>query len=124
VSSRPRPASGSKRRDRAGPCDHPCPPLPLMSLRKLKRQQAEALLQVGFGQTGETLVCCREDGRGAAADLPHPSSTYLMGVAGAAAAAVRDLRHSHATRLLVEDIHPARSRRTGRRGSTWRSALL
>src|SRR5262249_7578160 len=31
-------------------------------LRRLRREQAETLLRLGIRQSGETLVCCREDG--------------------------------------------------------------
>jgi integrase len=53
------------------------------------------------------MVCLTRGWRGVAADQPHPSVHLPDGaLAGSAAAAVSDLRHSHATRLLVEGIHP------------------
>lgn len=76
-------------------------------LRRLKRQQAENLLRLGVRQTGETLVCCREDGQ-----VLQPTSlthqfTYLMGRSpDLPRLRFHDLRHSHATQLLVEGIHP------------------
>ena len=38
------------------------PSFAVEELRRLKREQAEALLRVGIRQSGDTLVCCREDG--------------------------------------------------------------
>jgi integrase len=62
---------------------------------------------LGVRQTGETLVCCREDG-----EVLQPTSlthqfTYLMGRSpDLPRLRFYDLRHSHATQLLVEGIHP------------------
>src|SRR5262249_8679443 len=39
------------------------PPFAIEELRRLKRVQAEELLRLGIRQSGETLVCCREDGQ-------------------------------------------------------------
>jgi integrase len=83
------------------------PAFAVEELRRLKRQQAETLLQLGVRQTGETLVCCREDGQ-----VLQPTSlthqfTYLMGRSpDLPRLRFHDLRHSHATQLLVEGIHP------------------
>ena len=38
------------------------PAFAVEELRRLKREQAEGLLRLGIRQSGETLVCCREDG--------------------------------------------------------------
>ena len=38
------------------------PAFAVEELRRLKREQAEGLLRFGIRQSGETLVCCREDG--------------------------------------------------------------
>jgi integrase len=76
-------------------------------LRRLKREQAEALLRIGIRQSGATLVCCREDG-----EPKQPGS-----VTGEFARLTRkikdlprirfhDLRHSHATQLLADGVHP------------------
>jgi integrase len=76
-------------------------------LRRLKREQAETLLRLGIRQSGETLVCCREDG-----EPKQPGS-----VTGEFARLTRkikdlprvrfhDLRHSHATQLLADGVHP------------------
>ena len=76
-------------------------------LRRLKRQQAEALLALGVRQTGETLLCCRADGE------PHQplSLTYefarFMGrMKDLPRVRFHDLRHSHATQLLASGVHP------------------
>jgi integrase len=76
-------------------------------LRQLKRQQAEDLLALGIRQSGDTLVCCRADG------LPlQPRSlthqfTYLIGrVKDLPRVRFHDLRHSHATQLLLAGVHP------------------
>jgi len=83
------------------------PAFAVEELRRLKRLQAEFLLQLGVRQTGETLVCCREDG-----GVLQPTSlthqfTYLMKRSpDLPRLRFHDLRHSHATQLLVEGIHP------------------
>ena len=78
-------------------------------LRERKRTQAEQLLKVGIRQSGNTLVCARPDGqpttplglsnmffkfvrKGAVHDLP----TLRF----------HDLRHTHATQLLMAGVHP------------------
>ncbi len=78
-------------------------------LRERKRAQAEQLLKVGIRQSGNTLVCARPDGqpttplglsnmffkfvrKGAVYDLP----TLRF----------HDLRHTHATQLLMAGVHP------------------
>jgi len=76
-------------------------------LRRLKRQQAEELLALGIRQSGETLVCARADGG------PHQplSLTYefarFMGrLKELPRVRFHDLRHSHATQLLADGVHP------------------
>lgn len=83
------------------------PAFAVEELRRLKREQAEELLALGIRQTGETLACCRADGeplqprsvthqftllRGRAKDLPRVR--------------FHDTRHSHATQLLADGVHP------------------
>ena len=76
-------------------------------LRRLKREQAEALLRLGARQSGETLVCCREDG-----EPKQPGS--VTGEFARLTSKIRDLprvrfhdlRHSHATQLLADGVHP------------------
>jgi integrase len=76
-------------------------------LRRLKRQQAEELLALGVRPTGDTLLCARADGK------PHQplSLTYefarFMGrVKDLPRVRFHDLRHTHATQLLVSGVHP------------------
>jgi integrase len=76
-------------------------------LRRLKREQAEALLALGVRQTSNTLLCCRADGE------PHQplSLTYefarFMGrLKDLPRVRFHDLRHSHATQLLASGVHP------------------
>lgn len=84
------------------------PTFAVEELRRLKRQQAEGLLTLGVRQTGDTLVCARRDGE----PLQPQSLTHefprFLGRLGADFPRVRfhDLRHSHATQLLLAGIHP------------------
>jgi len=83
------------------------PAFAIEELRRLKLSQAEELLALGIRQTGETLVCGRADG------LPHQplSLTYeftrLMDrIKDLPRVRFHDLRHSHATQLLENGVHP------------------
>jgi integrase len=83
------------------------PAYAIEELRRLKRQQAEALLALGIRQTGDTLLCSRADGE------PHQplSLTYefarFMGrIKDLPRVRFHDLRHSHATQLLASGVHP------------------
>jgi integrase len=83
------------------------PAFAIEELRRLKREQAEELLALGIRQTGETLACCRADGQ-----LLQPQSlthqyTRLIGrVKDLPRVRFHDLRHSHATQLLKDGVHP------------------
>ena len=83
------------------------PSFAVEELRRLKREQAEGLLRAGIRQSGDTLVCCREDG-----DPRLPNSLtndfhYMMTrVKDLPRVRFHDLRHSHATQLLLEGVHP------------------
>jgi integrase len=76
-------------------------------LRHLKRVQAETLLRLGIRQSGETLVCCREDG-----EPKQPGSVtgefarLTSKIEDLPRVRFHDLRHSHATQLLADGIHP------------------
>ena len=65
------------------------PAFAVAELRRLKRQQAEALLRLGVRQSGEALVCCREDGEPKAA--PQPDSRIRARYRQAKGFAVRSL---------------------------------
>jgi len=76
-------------------------------LRRLKREQAEELLRLGVRQSGVTLLCARADGE----PMPPRSLTHEFAkIAGRVKDVPRvrfhDLRHSHATQLLVAGVHP------------------
>lgn len=83
------------------------PAFAVAEFRRWKKLQAERLLRLGVRQTGETLVCCREDGV-----VLQPTSlthqfTYLMSRAkDLPRIRFHDLRHGHATQLLTEGVHP------------------
>ena len=76
-------------------------------LHRLKREQAEELLRLGIRQGGDTLLFARADGN----LMPPRSLTHEFAkVAGCVKDIPRvrfhDLRHSHATQLLVAGVHP------------------
>jgi len=76
-------------------------------LRRLKRQQAEDLLSLGIRQTGETLVCGRADGEPLQPQsLTHQFTRLIGRVRGLPRIRFHDLRHSHATQLLLAGVHP------------------
>jgi len=76
-------------------------------LRRRKREQAEELLKLGVRQSSDSLVCARADG---APMLPTSLTHEFAKVASRAADVPRvrfhDLRHSHATQLLLAGVHP------------------
>jgi integrase len=83
------------------------PTFAIEELRRLKREQAEELLLLSVRQTGETLVCCRADGE----PLQPRSVTQLFTVLRARVKDLprirfHDTRHSHATQLLADGVHP------------------
>ena len=76
-------------------------------LCRLKRQQAEALLRLGVRQSGETLVCCREDGEPKQPrSLTHEFAHVMGRINDLPYVRFHDLRHSHATQLLAGGVHP------------------
>jgi len=77
-------------------------------LRRLKREQAEALLTLGVRQDRNSLVCARADGEPLQPQsLTHEFPRFLARL-GAEFPRVRfhDLRHTHATQLLLAGVHP------------------
>jgi integrase len=77
-------------------------------LRRLKQEQAERLLALGVRQTGATLLCERADGEPLQPQsLTHEFPRFLPRL-GSDFPRVRfhDLRHSHATQLLLAGVHP------------------
>jgi integrase len=76
-------------------------------LRRRKHEQAEELLKLGVRQVADVLVCGRVDGT----PMLPTSLTHEFGkIAGRAKDVPRvrfhDLRHSHATQLLLAGVHP------------------
>jgi integrase len=91
------------------------PSFAVEELRRLKREQAEGLLRVGIRQSGDTLVCCREDGEPRLPNSLTNDFHYMMTRAkDLPRVRFHDLRHSHATQLLLEGVHPKIAQ-----GTTW-----
>jgi len=83
------------------------PGFAIEELRRLKRQQAEELLTLGVRQTGETLVCARADGLPLQPQsLTHQFTRLISRVKELPRVRFHDLRHSHATQLLLAGVHP------------------
>jgi integrase len=83
------------------------PPFVVEELRRLKLYQAEQLLGIGVRQTGETLVCCREDGEPKQpASVTGEFARLRNKIKHLPRVRFRDLRHSHATQLLADGVHP------------------
>lgn len=83
------------------------PAFAVAELRQLKHEQAESLLMLGVRQSGATLVCARADGE----PMPPRSLTHeflkaIRRVEDIPRVRFHDLRHSHATQLLVAGVHP------------------
>jgi integrase len=83
------------------------PKFAVAELRRLRKEQAENLLLLGVRQTGETLAIARGDGE------PYTPNTVTQKFALAAKRVTgippvrfHDLRHSHATQLLLAGVHP------------------
>jgi len=76
-------------------------------LRRLKREQAEGLLALGVRQTGETLLCCRADGKPhQPLSLTYEFARFIRRLSDLPRVRFHDLRHSHATQLLASGVHP------------------
>jgi integrase len=83
------------------------PAYAIEELRRLKRQQAEALLALGVRQTGETLLCCRADGEPhQPLSLTYEFARFIGRMKDVPRVRFHDLRHSHATQLLASGVHP------------------
>jgi integrase len=83
------------------------PAFAIDELRRLKRQQAEELLMLGIRQSGETLVCARADGLPLQPQsLTHQFTRLISRMKGLPRVRFHDLRHSHATQLLLAGVHP------------------
>ncbi len=76
-------------------------------LRRLKAQQAKDLALLGIRQDGHTLVCGQADGQPLQPrSLTHEFSRLVARVADLPRVRFHDLRHSHATQMLLAGVHP------------------
>ena len=77
------------------------------ALKRHKREQAEELLMLGMRQTGENLVCGRTDGLPLQPQtLTHHFARLVGRLRDFPRVRFHDLRHSHATQLLLDGVHP------------------
>ena len=83
------------------------PAFAIEELRRLKREQAEELLALGIRQTSETLVCCRADGEPLQPrSVTHQFILLRDRLKDLPRVRFHDIRHSHATQLLADGVHP------------------
>jgi integrase len=82
------------------------PAFAIEELRRLKLSQAEELLRVGVRQSGDTMVCCREDGEPKQPRSLTHDFTYFIRRLPLPQVSFHDLRHSHATHMLASGVHP------------------
>src|SRR6516165_10751572 len=83
------------------------PAFAINELRRLKLQQAEELLAIGVRQSGDTLVCARADGLSLQPQsLTHQFTRLICRIPNMPRVRFHDLRHSHATQLLLVGVHP------------------
>jgi integrase len=82
------------------------PAFAIEELRRLKHEQAQQLFTLGIRQSGDTLVCCREDGEPKQPNSLTHEFAYFMGRLPLPRVRFHDLRHSHATQLLMSGVHP------------------
>jgi integrase len=76
-------------------------------LMRHKREQAEQLLALGVRQTGETLVCPREDGAPMVPEsLTHEFTRLVARIPALPRVTFQGLRHTHASHLLKAKEHP------------------
>ncbi len=76
-------------------------------LRRLKEQQAEDLALLGLRQDAQTLVCAQADGKPLQPrSLTHEFTRLMARLKGLPRVRFHDLRHSHATQLLLAGVHP------------------
>jgi integrase len=76
-------------------------------LRRLKHEQAETLLRVGVRQSADTLVCARADGEPMTpVSMTHAFWSFVHSLDGMPHVRFHDLRHTHATQLLLAGVHP------------------
>lgn len=81
-------------------------PLTVEALRSHRRAQAEIRVQLGASYQDNGLICCRADGSPINADTFTKAFGQIVKKTGLPHCRFHDLRHSHATSLLVQGIHP------------------
>jgi integrase len=83
------------------------PAFVIEELRRLKRLQAEELLALGIRQNGDILLCARANGQPMQPRSLTHEFTRLMGrMKDMPRVRFHDLRHTHATQLLLAGVHP------------------
>jgi len=83
------------------------PDYAVQELRAWKTKQAEELLSQGVKQSGDSLVCAKRDGDPMTPKtLTHEFIAAINKLPHLPRVRFHDLRHSHATQLLMEGIHP------------------
>ncbi len=76
-------------------------------LRRLKAQQAKDLASLGIRQDGQTLVCGQADGQPLQPrSLTHEFTRLVASLEDVPRVRFHDLRHSHATQMLLAGVHP------------------
>ena len=82
------------------------PALVVEELRWHRIRQAEQLLALGVRQIDDTHICLREDGSPWPPRVLTHAFARLIRASGLTKVRLHDLRHGHATHLLVANTHP------------------
>jgi integrase len=85
----------------------PLPAFAVEELRRRKAEQAEELELLGLRQDGKSLVCGQADGRPLQPrSLTHEFTRLVARLQDFPRVRFHDLRHSHATQMLLAGVHP------------------
>jgi integrase len=82
------------------------PSLAIEELRRHRVKQAEELLRLGIRQTDETHVCLQPNYEPWAPRNLSSAFIKFIKASGLPRVRLHDLRHSHATHLLMANVHP------------------
>ncbi len=82
------------------------PSITVDALRKRYAEQAEIFLRLGFGRRDDALVCCKPDGSPISPGALSSAFTKLVRRLDIPNVTFHGLRHTHATQLLKEGVHP------------------
>lgn len=82
------------------------PPYVVQVLRRHRARQAEYKAQLGSEYQDHGLVCAREDGAPRSPTSVTHALANLLAKAGRPQVRFRDLRHTHASMLLEQGVHP------------------